>query len=139
MQKVRSLGNRISTKPAAALAFLLEVSMSAKPETKRPDTTDMYQFIWFTESGLPLECYLYFHEPDPAGHFFPGGDSSMELMHAMINGHDIADILTIRACQDIEKMALLDATKKNLAARTNSQIWQHIPDMSNRSLACFLG
>lgn len=113
--------------------------MSAKPETKRPDTTDMYQFVWFTESGLPLECYLYFHEPCPAAHFMPGADASMELMHVMVNGeYDIADILQYRTCQDIEQAALLDATRKDREARNNSPLGRHFAPRDYHSLAGFL-
>lgn len=106
--------------------------MKLKPETKRPDTTDMYQFIWFTESGLPLECYLYFHESE--------ADASMELMHALVNGeHDIADMLTYHVAQNIEQMALLDAIKKNRKEREKSAIWRHFQPRDYHSNASFLG
>lgn len=115
-------------------------SVNARAESKRPDTTDMYQFVWFTETGFPLECYLHFHEPDPAAYFYPGADASMELMHVLLAGeHDIAGLLTVRACEDIEQAALLDATKKNREAREKSAIWKHFQPRDYHSMASFLG
>lgn len=111
-----------------------------KKESKRPDTSDMYAFTYFTETDLPLECFLHFHEPDFAAHFFPGADASMELMHVLIGGeHDIANLLTARACENIEQAALLDATKKNREAREKSAIWRHFQPRNYGSHASFLG
>lgn len=106
--------------------------MNATTEkSKRPDTSDMIQFIWFTENELPLECYLYYS---------PGAENPMELMHVLVNGeYDIADILEYRACQDIEKMALLDVTRKERAELARKNFWISPPKRDYHSFASMLG
>lgn len=113
--------------------------MSAETiKSKRPDTTGLYSFIWFTESGMPWECYLYFDGPDPAGHFMPGADLDMELRYVLPDGeHDIADTLRDDVCRFIEMAALHDATKAERAAMGHK--WITFTERYSRSLANFLG
>jgi hypothetical protein len=70
----------------------------------------------------------------------PGAEASMELMHVMVNGEfDIADMLTYHITQNIEQMALMDATKKNREARDKSPLGRHFAPRDYHSNACFLG
>lgn len=45
--------------------------MAETIKSKRPDTTDMYEFIWISDSGLPIECFFNYAPPDPDDEVFP--------------------------------------------------------------------
>lgn len=88
---------------------------------KRPDTSNLYEFVWYTESGLPLECYLDYAPPDPDDEVIPSAparDPGMSLRYAFVCGtHDISDMLTVHIGEQIEHDALLDYFKKDRAER----------------------
>jgi len=87
----------------------------------RPDTSDLYEFTWFTESGLSVECFLDYNQPDQDNEIIPSAplrDHCMELRYAFVCGvHDFAPNFTGHVIQEIEHMALLDYLRKDRDAR----------------------
>ena len=96
--------------------------MSATVEQpNRPDTSDLYDFVWVSESGLPVECFFNYNPPDPDDEVFPSAparDPGMSLRYAFVCGtHDIANWLTVHISERMEHMALLDYLRKDREAR----------------------
>ena len=87
----------------------------------RPDTSDLYEFVWYTESGLPVECFFDYAPPDPDDEIIPSSparDPGMELKHAFVCGnHDINELLTLHIVEQIERLALLDYLRKDAERR----------------------
>ena len=112
----------------------------------RPDTSNLYEFVWFSESGLPVECFFDYAPPDPDDELIPSSparDPGMELKHAFVCGnHDINDMLPLHIVEQIERLALLDYLKKDSEAREKkfglSKFFAPSRDY-RPSLACFLG
>lgn len=117
--------------------------MSAETiKSKRPDTSDMYEFVWISEEGLPVECFFNYAPPDPDDEIIPSAparDPGMSLRYAFICGHhNIADWLTVHISEQMEHMALLDYLKKDRAVR-GRKFTAFAPSRDYRSHACFLG
>ncbi len=114
-------------------------------KSTRPDTSDLYEFMWISDSGLPVECYFDYAPPDPDDELIPSAparDPGMELKHAFICGnHDIADWLTVHISEQMERLALLDYLKKDSEAREKKYGLSKFfaPSRDYRSLAGFLG
>lgn len=109
----------------------------------RPDTSDLYQFVWFTDSGLPVECFFDYAPPDHDDEIIPSApakDPGMSLKHAFVCGtHDFADKLTYHVIQEMERMALLDYLHKDSAKR-NKMFGTFLPPSRDyHSFASFLG
>lgn len=109
----------------------------------RPDTSDMYSLVWFTDSGLPVECFFNYSPPDTDDEVFPSAparDPGMELRYAFVCGtHDISEMLTYHISEQMEHMALLDYMAKDRAKR-NKMFGTFLPPLKDyRSFASFLG
>lgn len=109
----------------------------------RPDTSDLYQLIWFTESGLPVECFFNYAPPDPDDEVFPSAparDPGMSLRYAFVCGtHDISEMLTVHISEQMEHMALLDYLHKDRQERDRKFGPFFGPSRDYHSHACFLG
>jgi len=110
----------------------------------RPDTSDLYSLIWFTDSGLPVECFFNYSPPDPDDEVIPSSparDPGMELRYAFVCGtHDISEMLTYHISQNMEHMALLDYLAKDRKEREKKFGPFFGPSRDyRRSLAGFLG
>jgi hypothetical protein len=95
---------RISTQPATALAFLLEVIMSAT--VNRPGMEGMHKFVYFTHSSLRLECYFDHQPHEPQTDYDPGADEVLELCHVFHCGEDVMEIVKPQLKGFIETVAL---------------------------------
>lgn len=95
--------------------------MSAVSGQTRPDTSNLYEYIWYTESGLPVECFFDYAPPDQDDEIIPSAparDPGMSLRHAFVCGtHDFADKFTGHIIREMEHLALLDYLRKDREAR----------------------
>lgn len=115
-------------------------------KSTRPDTSNMYEMVWYTASGLPLECFFNYNPPDPDDEIIPSAparDPGMSLRYAFVCGtHDISDMLTVHISEQIEHDALLDYFKKDRAEREKKFgpfFGPSIDYTRHFSSACFLG
>ncbi len=114
-------------------------------KSTRPDTSGMYAFTWYTETGLPVECFLDYNQPDPDDllRIAPASDPRMELRYAFVCGiHDFAPKFTYHIIQEIEMKASSEYLKKDREERNKKFGPFFGPSIDYRrhfSSACFLG
>lgn len=106
--------------------------------TKRPDMTGMHSYIFFTHSGVPIECYFDHQPHEPQTMYDPGADEVLELVHAFIGDHDILDVIKPSIKGLIETAALAKLQKERMDD-DDHRIEFPMPSKDYRSFASFLG
>ena len=72
------------------------------------DLKGLYHHTFETASGLVIQCYLEFEAEERATYNEPGCTASIELVWALVEGVDIAEVLANDVVQTIEEEALED-------------------------------
>lgn len=106
-------------------------------ESKRPDITGMHSYIFFSHSGVPIECYFDHQPHEPQTMYDPGANEVLELVHAFIGDHDILDIMEQSIKCLIETVALAKMQEERID--DDHRIEFPRPSKDYRSFASFLG
>jgi len=67
-------------------------------------STGLYAYQYTHASGLVLDCHLEYTKAEPASNDSPGEPESLELIHALVNGVDVSEVLSedFRGCIEVE-------------------------------------
>lgn len=70
------------------------------------DLKGLYKYEYETEKGLVIECHLEYEKAERATYDEPGCAASIELVWALVEGVDIAEVLGFDLVATIEEKAL---------------------------------
>ena len=100
----------------------------------RPDTKGLYEYIYYSHSGVPVECF-FDYEPAERGQY----GEYLELSYAFVGNEDIRDMMSSGVIGLIETVALAQLQKDRKEDADDYRIEQAIDNRSYDSFASFLG
>lgn len=105
-----------------------------KQMQKRPDTEGLYEYLYFSHSGVPVECF-FDYEPEERGQY----GESLTLVYAFVGNEDISELMSDQIVGFIETVALATLQKKRKDDADDYKIERAIANRSYASFASFLG